>query len=519
MMLTILRRGALLLVLAIVSPFALAAQQATGTVSGRVTDASVGRGLPDVAVLVTGTRFGTLTGPNGEYTITGVPVGARTLTVRRIGYQPTTETVTVVPGATATADVALRVSAVNLSEVVVTGTGTATEKRKVGTSIATIDSSLLSRAQAVTVDQAMQGKIPGAQITQNSGSPGGGGISVRLRGVNSFISGSDPLYIVDGVIVDNESGQLADLGGRSNPQNRLADLNPDDIEHIEIIRGAAAAALYGSRANNGVVQIFTKRGTSGKPRFTSTTRWGTSQLREQQPFNFYPFDVNGLPITRFNYQDDIFHRAPSWDQNVTVEGGSDQTRYFMSGNFGNEDGIMRSTSSRRTGARVNLQQQLTPHLVANVTSNYINTNNEVQAFGEQNDYGIMGSLFFAPTNVDFRPINGVYPLPPALGTNPLLAIDKIRNPQTIERFIGSTKLTWTPVTSLLFDYTIGLDNVGFSQSQFVPRNAVLGTAPLATGRSQSVVENNRIVNQDALSSYTWRPMGPFEMRTTAGLHV
>jgi TonB-dependent SusC/RagA subfamily outer membrane receptor len=518
MMLTILRRGALLLVLAIVSPFALTAQQATGTVSGRVTDASVGRGLPDVAVLVTGTRIGTLTGPNGEYTITGVPVGARTLTIRRIGYQPTTETITVVPGATATADVALRVSAVNLSEVVVTGTGTATEKRKVGTNIATIDSSLIGRAQATTVDQAMQGKIPGAQITQNSGSPGGGGISVRLRGVNSFISGSDPLYIVDGVIVDNESGQLADLGIRSNPQNRLADLNPDDIEHIEIIRGAAAAALYGSRANNGVVQIFTKRGTTGKPRFTSTTRWGTSQLREQQPFNFYPFDVNGLPTARFNYQDDIFHRAQSWDQNVTVEGGNDQTRYFMSGNFGNEDGIMRSTSSRRTGARVNLQQQLTSHLVANVTSNYINTNNEVQAFGEQNDYGIMGSLFFAPTNVDFRPVNGVYPLPPALGTNPLLAIDRIRNPQAIERFIGSTKLTWTPITNLLFDYTIGLDNVGFTQNQFVPRNAVLGTAPLATGRSQSVVENNRIVNQDALSSYTWKPMGPFEMRTTAGLN-
>jgi len=518
MILTILRRGALLLVLAIVSPFALAAQQATGTVSGRVTDASVGRGLPDVAVLVTGSRLGTQTGPNGEYTISGVPVGARTLTVRRIGYQATTETVTVVPGATATADVALHVSAVNLSEVVVTGTGTATEKRKVGTSIATIDSSLLSRAQATTVDQAMQGKIPGAQITQNSGSPGGGGISVRLRGVNSFISGSDPLYIVDGVLVDNESGQLADLGGRSNPQNRLADLNPDDIEHIEIIRGAAAAALYGSRANNGVVQIFTKRGTSGKPRFTSTTRWGTSQLREQQPFNFYPFDVNGLPITRFNYQDDIFHRAPSWEQDVTVEGGNDQTRYFMSGNFANEDGIMRSTSSRRTGARVNLQQQLSPTLVANVTSNYVNTNNEIQAFGEQNDYGIMGSLFFAPTNVDFRPVNGVYPLPPALGTNPLLAIDRIRNPQSIERFIGSTKVTWTPLTNLLFDYTIGLDNVGFEQSQFVPRNAVLGTAPLATGRAQSVVENNRIVNQDALSSYTWRPMGSFEMRTTAGLN-
>ncbi|HKN59054.1 MAG TPA: TonB-dependent receptor plug domain-containing protein, partial [Gemmatimonadaceae bacterium] len=299
MTLALVRRATVFCALSILAPFALSAQQPTGTVSGRITDASVGRGLPDVQVLVTGTRIGAVTGPNGEYTLVGVPIGARSITVRRIGYEPVVQPVTVVLGSTSTADVALRVSAVNLSEVVVTGTGTATEKRKVGTSIATVDSALISRAQAVTVDQAMQGKIPGAQITQNSGSPGGGGISVRLRGVNSFISGSDPLYIIDGVIVNNESGQLADLGTRSNPQNRLADLNPDDIEHIEIIRGAAAAALYGSRANNGVVQIFTKRGTSGKPRFTSTTRWGTSELRAQQPFNFYPFDVNGLPVTRF----------------------------------------------------------------------------------------------------------------------------------------------------------------------------------------------------------------------------
>ena len=515
---TFVRRGAILFAIALATPLVLAAQGATGTVSGRITDASIGRGLPEAQVTITGTRIGAVTGPNGEYTLSGVPVGSRTVTARRIGYQPTTRSVEVVSGATATADVALAVSAVNLSEVVVTGTGTATEKRKVGTSIATIDSALIGRAQAVTVDQAMQGKIPGAQITQNSGSPGGGGISVRLRGVNSFISGSDPLYIVDGVIVDNKSGQLADLGIRSNPQNRLADLNPADIDHIEIIRGAAAAALYGSRANNGVVQIFTKRGSIGKPHFTGTTRWATSQLREQQPFNFYPFNVNGLPIARFNYQDDIFHRAPSWEQNLTVEGGNDQTRYFLSGNFANEDGIMRSTSSRRSGARINLQQQLSPKLVANLTSNYVTTNNQLQAFGEQNDYGIMGSLFFAPTSVDFRPVNGIYPLPPALGTNPLLAIARIRNPQTIERFIGSTKFTWTPISNLLFDYTIGLDNVGFEQRQFVPRNAVLGTAPLATGRSQSVFENNRVINQDGVTSYSWGAMGSLDLRTTGGFN-
>jgi outer membrane receptor protein involved in Fe transport len=130
----------------------------------------------------------------------------------------------------------------------------------------------------------------------------------------------------------------------------------------------------------------------------------------------------------------------------------------------------------------------------------------------------MGSLFFAPTNVDFHPTNGIYPLPPALGTNPLLAIDRIRNPQAIDRFIGSTKLTWTPTTHLLVDYTIGVDNTSFEQRQFIPRNAVLGTGALSTGRAQSVAQANRVVNQDGVGSYTWQPFGPFELRTTGGVN-
>lgn len=520
-MLSLLRRGALPFAVALATvlcPASVRAQATTGTLRGRVTEGPSGRGIPEAQVSVTGTRLGATTNANGEFSIVAVPTGSRTIAARRIGYQPVERTITVKAGDNDLGTIALDVSAVNLNEVVVTGTGTATEKRAVGTSIATVDSALIARAEAVTVDQAMQGKIAGAQITQNSGSPGGGGISVRLRGTNSFISGSDPLYIVDGVIVDNGSAQLADLGTRSNPQNRLADLNPEDIDHIEVTRGAAAAALYGSRANNGVVQIFTKRGNIGKPRFTGSTRFSESELREQQPFNFYPFNENGLPVRRYNYQDAIFHRAPGNEQNLTIEGGNDQTRYYLSGNYNNEDGIMRSTSSQRSSARVNLQQQLTPKLIGNVTANYVTTQNQLQAFGEQNDYGIMGSLFFAPTNVDFRPVNGIYPLPPALGTNPLLAIDKIRNPQSIERFIGSAKLTWTPFTNVLADYTLGIDNTGFEQRQFVPRNAVLGTAPLATGRSQSVFQASRVINQDGVAAYTWHPFGPFDLRTTGGFN-
>jgi TonB-dependent SusC/RagA subfamily outer membrane receptor len=511
-------RAATLVFAALVPVAGALAQGATGTVRGRVTDGASGRGVSDAQVTVAGTRVGSMTNANGEYNLVQVPIGPRTISVRRLGFSPGSQNVTVTAGGTATADFALNQSAVNLSEVVVTGSGTPTERRKLGTSVAAVDSTIISRAQAVTVDQALQGKLPGAQITQNSGGPGGGGISVRLRGTNSFISGSDPLYIVDGVIIDNGSAQMADLGGRSNPQNRLADLNPSDIERIEVIRGAAAAALYGSRANNGVVQIFTKKGTLGRPRFTLNSRYGQSELREQQPFNLYPFDAAGLPIPRFNYQDDIFRSATQHEQNLTIEGGSDQTRYFLSGNISDEDGILKSTSSQRTGARVNLQQQLSSRLIGNITANYVTTKNQLQAFGEQNVYGIMGSLFFAPTQTDFRPVNGIYPLPPSLGTNPILAIDRIRNPQVIERFIGSNKLTWTPITNLLFDYTIGIDNTGFEQRQFLPRGAVLGTALNSTGRSQSIFQNNRVVNQDGVATYTWPKIAGLEMRSTGGFN-
>lgn len=499
-------------------PSIASAQGTTGTVRGRVTDANSGRAITDASVQVVGTRVGAFTNANGEFILTLVPTGPRVLSAKRLGFQPGTQAVVVVADGSVNANITLRESAVNLNEVLVTGSAAPTEKRKIGTSIASVDSTTISRAIAVTVDQALQGKVAGAQISQNSGGPGGGGISVRLRGTNSFISGSDPLYIVDGVIIDNGSSQLADLGGRSNPQNRLADLNPADIERVEIIRGAAAAALYGSRANNGVVQIFTKRGSIGKPRFTLSSRYASNELREQQPFNLYPFNVDGLSIARYNYQDNIFRRSNTMEQNLTVEGGNDQTRYFMSANVANDEGILRSTESNRQGARINLQQQLASNLIANVTGNYVRTTNQLQAFGEQNDYGIMGSLFFAPTQTDFRPVNGIYPLPPALGTNPLLAIDRIRNPQEINRFIGSTKFTWTPKASLLLDYTLGIDSYNFEQRQFVPRGAVLGTAPLSTGRSQSIMQNNRVLNQDGVASYSYRLGDKIDLRTTGGFN-
>ena len=172
-------RSALSLALAVAFlPSTVLAQATTGTVRGRVTEAAGGRGLPEAQVSVEGTRLGAVTSATGEFTILAVPTGSRTIIVRRIGYSPGSKAVGVTTDGVTTGDIPLTASALNLTEVVVTGSAAPTEKRKLGTSIASVDSTTISRADAVTVDQALQGKVPGAQITQNSGGPGGGGMSV-----------------------------------------------------------------------------------------------------------------------------------------------------------------------------------------------------------------------------------------------------------------------------------------------------------------------------------------------------
>ena len=355
----------------------------------------------------------------------------------------------------------------------------------------------------------MQGKVPGAQITQNSGGPGGGGISVRLRGTNSFISGSDPLYIVDGVIVDNGSAQLADLGDplESAEPSRRSQSGRHRAHRDHSRRGGGGAVriareqrrradLHEARQHRAAA-VHAERRASRRASCASSSR--STSIRSTRTGCRSPAStIRTTSSTARRRRSRTSRSKAATTRRATTSAATSRTKTASCGR------------RRRSapGARVNLQQQLASQLIGNVTANYITTNNQLQAFGEQNDYGIMGSLFFAPTNVDFRPVNGVYPLPPSLGTNPLLAIDRIRNPQTIERFIGSTKLTWTPITNLLLDYTIGIDNVGFEQRQFVPRNAVLGTAPLATGRSQSVFQSTRVINQDGVGELHLEADGP-----------
>ena len=259
----------------------LAAAQAR-EVAGRVTNATTAEGLPGATIAVSGTAIVAETNNDGNYVV-GVPDGDQTLVVRAIGFKHQRVTV---PASQASANVALEPDVFKLEEIVITGQATGVERQNLPNAVATVSAGELSRAPAQTLESALQGKIPGAYIQANSGAPGGG-YQLNLRGVSTINASVDPLYVVDGIVVSNAAipnGQnavsCAQCGGnprnQDNPVNRIADLNPEDIERIEVLKGGSAAAIYGSKATNGVVIITTKRGQAGRPQFSISQKFGFS---------------------------------------------------------------------------------------------------------------------------------------------------------------------------------------------------------------------------------------------------
>ena len=256
-------------------------------ISGRVTNSQTDQGLGGATVAVLGTGIVAETSNDGNY-ILHAPDGDQRLVIRAIGFKRQQVDV---PAGQATADAALDPDVFKLEEIVITGQATGVERQNLPNAVATVSGSELNRAPAQTVESALQGKIPGAYIQANSGAPGGG-FQLNLRGVSTIIGSVDPLYVVDGIVVSNASipnGQnavsCAQCGGnprnQDNPVNRIADLNPEDIERIEVLKGGSAAAIYGSKATNGVVIITTKRGQMGKPQFAMSQKVGFSSRANQ----------------------------------------------------------------------------------------------------------------------------------------------------------------------------------------------------------------------------------------------
>jgi TonB-dependent SusC/RagA subfamily outer membrane receptor len=319
---------------------------------------------------------------------------------------------------------------------------------------------------SAVLDRALSGKFAGVVVAQNSGNPGGG-VSVRLRGVSTILGSADPLYIVDGVVVNNDSPSLVYLGGYT--QNRLVDVNPDDIDRIEVVKGAAAAALFGSRANNGVVQIFTKRGTTGAPRFTLTQRLNADHIRKTLEVNTHPFDANGNPVTRYDWQEYIFRQAYGSETSLQMSGGTATTRYFASGAFLDNEGIVRGSSFDRVNGRLRIDQTVNNWLSVSLGGAYnASHNDDVPNGGLGALYGAIDGFLFGPNTFDPRPVNGVYPHLGAFA-NPVEVSDLYDFKQKTNRFIADAHVTLTPVAGLTIEYILGHDGYTQTAMAFIPR--------------------------------------------------
>lgn len=486
------------------------AQGARYAITGTVTDARTKSPLPGVVVKFQNHNIATATDANGVYNLSAaLPPGNYQLTFSFIGFKPQSLPVTLGDQQTVQVDAQIQEDIVGLDEVVVTGTSVATSKKELGNAISTVSAASLENSVATSVDQALSGKVAGAQISQNSGNPAGG-ISVRLRGTSTVVGSGDPLYIVDGVIINNSSPELIDLGGYA--QNRLVDINPNDIERIEIIKGAAAAAIYGSRASNGVVQIFTKRGVEGAPKISVSTQFRVNEVRKTLDYNKYPFrfvnnlasDLTQEPVTRYDYQDKIFRTAYGTENNVSVSGGSANTQYYMSGNFLSNQGIIDNTTFKRGGARLRIDQTIKNWISVSLGANYVlSTSEEIPNGGLSEAYGALTGFIFSNNFINPEPVNGVYPstAPTAIlrRTNPLEAIDRFNFGQRTNRFIGDFQVNLTPINGLNISYVLGFDNSTQIATGYIP---VGNTTPsYNAGYSRRADRTAYLLNNDLNASY------------------
>lgn len=491
----------------------LLAQPQDYEITGSVIDSRTSESLIGTNLQIQDTPFGATTNPEGEFQISArLEPGDYRLMIRYIGYQSKDIDITLGEQASVDLDVIeLREDMLGLDEVVVTGTTVPTRRRELGNAVSTTRMDDVDLTGATSVDQALSGRISGAQVSINSGRPDGG-ISMRLRGTSTVLGAADPLYIVDGVIVNNDSPELVDVGGGSS--NRLSDINPQDIERIEVVKGAAAAALYGSRANNGVVQIFTRRGQSGAPQVTYNTRFMTDKIRNTLDVNMHPTDAAGNEVERFDHQDYIFRRGYGTEQNLSISGGNDQTTYYLSGSYLFREGISKGNDYTRGSGRLRLDQTITDWASATMSAQYINSHtNDVPHGGIAADYGALTGFIFGPNTYDPRPVDGVYPANGVLA-NPVEVIDRFDFTNDVSRFIGSFQLNLTPVQNLGIDYTLGFDTHSQTGKGFIPPGNV---APgVGTGFSRRSTREVQQMNNDLNLRYEYRPNDWLTSRTLVG---
>ena len=321
-----------------------------GTIRGKVVVATTQAPVANAQVSI-GTR-GAVTNDAGVFSIPGVPAGAYTLVVRMIGYAPFTRSITIADDQLLDVNVALSVQATSLDQIVVTGTAGAARRREIGNAISQIDVANLPEVPA-TVDALLQGKATGLTVTANTGQVGGGA-SIRLRGNVSATQSNQPLVYIDGVRVKSDGfpKNTFPTGYSGNSDNTvyspLNDIDPTNIERVEVIKGPAATTLYGTEAAAGVIQIFTKRGQTGKPRWTfqtdqsvsNTPKFGPTKGFDGNALTIPTGEVNPYGTVDFLYLDPWLRTGHKSKYTLALEGGREDIKYFISGSTSNEKGVL-----------------------------------------------------------------------------------------------------------------------------------------------------------------------------------
>ncbi len=505
------------------------AAMAQFTANGTVTDED-GEPLIGATVLVKGTAIGTVTDFDGSYTLS-VPESPATLVISYTGYAGTEVEVS---STNPTANLALASDVANLEEVVVTGFASSVKRKNLANAVASIGSEELTGVTSQsTMEGSLYGKFTGAEIRSNSGAPGGG-MSVRLRGVTSVFGDQQPLYIVDGVYMDNKTISLgtnivtaAAGGGNSasnqdDASNRIADLDAEDIENIEILKGASAAAIYGSRAAGGVVIITTKKGKEGKPKISFSQRIGTtSAIRllgtrdwdAAKVESVYGPDAaaafNSNPFT--DYENELFGNSGLLSTSrFEVSGGTKKTSYFVGGTVQDNEGIVENTGYKKNSLRINIGQELASWLKLDVSTNYIDSRADRGLFNNSNSNTTVGYAlaFTRPWDVLQADKDGVYPALNRVGSNVLETVNVITNREDVNRFVGGATLTFDIIqndnSSLRLVTRAGLDQYTLRSTGIFPQSLSYYRSPGTLGGvsvSGSAVNQNTNLSAFLVHSY------------------
>lgn len=465
-------------------------REGTGAISGTVVAVATGRPIPEVQLSVLGTTLGGRTDDRGHFRIGAVPAGTHRVVARRIGYAAATQPATVLAGQTAAVAFELRDAALSLDAVVVVGTAAESRKKELGNAIATIETKALENEPVRNTQDLLAGRATGVTVLQNSGQPGAGG-TILLRGATSLSQVNSPIMYVDGIRTDNRgtpATQSAHQGSLS-----INNISAEDIERIEIVKGAAATTLYGTEASGGVIQIFTKRGTTGAPRWTANLAAGANFMGHVGPAS----DPTGLFVNKCSgpdlrdafgtpFVDPTCPSSGSWLQRGTVQrysasvrGGGDALTYALSTHLDSEEGVVGPGRQRTGGVRANVGFVPTTAISFAVNSSY--SRNAVQFVPDGNTgNGFVLNVARGPSN-NFKGGKGECAGVTITCTTNAYILDQTINVDT-DHFTSGVTTRWSPTAAFTNKLDVGFDFLGGENQTLTPFGHLnVPAGQLATG--------------------------------------